>query len=122
EMRSGKAELFIGARRDPQVGPLVIVGAGGVMVELLKDVAVARAPIAKEEAAKLLDGLLVAKLLNGFRGSAPLDVEAVADTVSRVSWLVHDLGERFEELDVNPLLVSVAGKGCVAVDGRLLLK
>lgn len=122
EMRTGKAELFIGARRDPQFGPLVIVGAGGVLVELIKDVAVARAPIAREEAAALLDRLSISRLLKGFRGSAALDVEAVADAVAQVSWLVHDLGECFEELDVNPLLVGEAGKGCVAVDGRLLLK
>lgn len=122
EMRAGKAELFIGARRDPQFGPLIIVGAGGVLVELLKDVAVARAPVAREEAVELLDRLLISRLLKGFRGSAPLDIEAAADMVARVSWLVSDLGERFEELDVNPLLVGEAGKGCVAVDGRLLLK
>ena len=121
EMRTGKVELLIGARNDAQFGPMVIVGAGGVLVELLKDVAVARAPVSPEKAREMLESLQLAKLMHGFRGGAALDIGAAADAISRVSWMVHDIGARFRELDINPLLVGEEGKGCVAVDGRMLL-
>lgn len=121
EMVTGELEMFIGARRDPQFGPVVMVGAGGVLVELLKDVKVRLAPVTPEQARDMLLGLRVAPLLRGFRGSEPLDLDRLADTVSRVSWLVHDLGENFEELDINPVLVRKAGDGCTGVDARLLL-
>lgn len=121
EMRTGKVEMLIGARNDAQFGPMIIVGAGGVLVELLKDVSVARAPVSQAQARTMIEKLQVAKLMNGFRGAQPLDIDAAAEVVSRVSWMVHDMGPRFEELDINPLLVAEAGKGCVAVDGRLLL-
>ena len=121
EMVSGELEMFVGARRDPLFGPVVMVGAGGVLVELLKDVAVRLAPVSPAEAREMLLGLRVAPLLKGFRGSAPLDLDALADSVSRVSWLAHDLGDRFGELDVNPVLVGKAGQGCTGVDARLLM-
>lgn len=121
EMVSGELEMFVGARRDPLFGPVVMVGAGGVLVELLKDVAVRLAPVSPAEAREMLLGLRVAPLLKGFRGSAPLDLDALADAVSRVSWLAHDLGDRFGELDVNPVLVGEVGQGCTGVDARLLM-
>lgn len=121
EMRSGKIELLIGGRNDPQFGPIVVVGAGGVLVELLKDVAVARAPVSLGEARAMIESLQVAKLMNGYRGAPALDIDAAADVLMRVSWLLADLGPRFHELDINPLLVGEAGKGCIAVDGRMLL-
>lgn len=121
EMRSGKAELLIGGRNDPQFGPIVVVGAGGVLVELLHDVAVARAPVSSAEARAMIESLQVAKLMKGYRGAPPLDIEAASDALMRASWLLADLGDRFLELDINPLLVGEVGKGCVAVDGRMLL-
>lgn len=121
EMRSAPLEMFIGARNDPQFGPMVTVGAGGVLIELLKDVAVARAPVAPEQARAMIDRLAVAPLLRGWRGAGPLDMGALADAVSRLSWMAADLGERFEEMDANPVLVGPEGEGCVAVDARLLL-
>lgn len=121
EMRTGKVELLVGARNDPQFGPMIIVGAGGVLVELLRDVAVAMAPVCEKKARSMIESLQIAKLMQGFRGSAELDIDAAAQAVSRISWIVSDIGPRFCELDVNPLLVSEAGKGCVAVDARILL-
>ncbi len=119
EMAAGDLEMFVGARRDPQFGPILVVGAGGILVELLRDVAVACAPIDATAALELLNACAASRLLGGVRGRPPLDVAALADAISRVSWLVHDLGDRFEQLDVNPVLVST--DGCVAVDARLLL-
>lgn len=120
EMHRVELEIFVGARRDPQFGPLIVVGAGGILVEFIKDVAVSLCPISKEDAVSLLRNLSISKLLDGFRGSRPRDVDALADVIARISWLVVDLGERFVELDVNPILVGEVGKGCVAVDARLL--
>ncbi|MDF1855898.1 acetate--CoA ligase family protein [Pseudooceanicola sp.] len=122
EMVSGAFEMFIGATNDPQFGPMVMVGAGGVVIELLKDVAMARAPVTPAEATAMLTGLKVAPLLAGYRGAPALDVAALADAVSRVSWLAADLGEGFAELDVNPVLVRVAGQGCTGVDARILME
>lgn len=121
EMRSAPLEMFIGAHNDPQFGPMVLVGAGGVLIELMKDVAVARAPVSPEQARIMVDGLAVSPLLRGWRGAGPLDAEALAEAVSRLSWMVADLGPRFAELDANPVLVGKQGDGCVAVDARLLL-
>jgi acyl-CoA synthetase (NDP forming) len=118
EMVRGDAELILGVMRDAQFGPLVMVGAGGTLVELLADVAVAPVPLAREAALVLLQRLRVARLLEGVRGRPALDVQAVADAIVRVSWLAHDLKDHLAELDVNPLLVRVEGAGCVAVDGR----
>jgi acetyl-CoA synthetase (ADP-forming) len=100
---------------------MIIVGAGGVLVELLRDVAVAMAPVCEKKARSMIESLQIAKLMQGFRGSAELDIDAAAQAVSRISWIVSDIGPRFCELDVNPLLVAEAGKGCVAVDARILL-
>lgn len=122
EMRSAPLEMFVGANNDAQFGPMVMVGAGGVLIELLKDVAIARAPVSVEHARTMIEGLAVAPLLRGWRGSGPLDIDALAETVSRVSWMVSDLGPRFQELDANPVLIGQKGDGCVAVDARLLMK
>ena len=122
EMATGQLEMFIGARRDPIFGALVTVGAGGTLVELLQDTAVRRAPVSRDEAREMLAELRVAPLLHGFRGGAALDLEALADSVSRISWLAHEFAERFIELDVNPVLVRETGQGVTAVDARILLK
>lgn len=121
EMRSAPLEMFIGAHNDPQFGPMVMVGAGGILIELMKDVTVARAPVSPQQARIMIDRLSVSPLLNGWRGEGPLDVEALAEAVSRLSWMVADLGPKFAELDANPVLVGKQGEGCVAVDARLLL-
>lgn len=115
-MASGKLELIVGARRDPQFGPIVVVGAGGVLVELLSDRAIARAPLATPDARRILQTLSIWPMLAGYRGK-PLAVDAAADAIARVSWLAHDLSGSDFELDINPLIVDE--QGCVAVDARL---
>ncbi|MFV0474908.1 MAG: acetate--CoA ligase family protein [Pikeienuella sp.] len=121
EMKSGKQEMFIGARNDAQFGPMIMVGAGGVLIELLRDVAMASAPVSVAEAREMIAGLKVAPLLAGYRGAGALDVEALAEAISRTSWLVHDLGPGFQARDAKPVLVGEAGEGCVAVDARMLI-
>jgi acetyl-CoA synthetase (ADP-forming) len=118
ETVSGEAEVIVGARRDPQFGPVVMVGLGGIAVEILKDVALASAPVSAERARAMLDSLTAAPLFTGARGRPPLDVDAVVEAVVRVSWLAADLGARLVELEVNPLIVKGVRAGAVAVDGR----
>lgn len=118
EMIRGEAEVIVGVRRDPQFGPIVIVGLGGVAVEILNDVAVATAPVSRDHVRTMIDNLKTAALFKGARGKRPLDIDAIAAVVERISWLAHDLGPRLIDLEVNPLIVGAAGTGATAVDGR----
>jgi acyl-CoA synthetase (NDP forming) len=112
----------VGARRDSHFGAVVMVGLGGIAVEVLNDVALAPSPVSAERARALILALRSAPLLTGARGRPPLDVAAVAATVSRVSWLAADLGSRLVDLEINPLIVRRSGEGAVAVDGRATLQ
>jgi acetate---CoA ligase (ADP-forming) len=107
-------ELALGIVRDPDLGPLVVVGAGGVLVELLSDRAVALPPVTVAQAADLLAGLRVRALLNGVRGAPPADLDAVLQAISGVSELALELGDQLAALDINPLICGPAG--AVAVD------
>jgi acyl-CoA synthetase (NDP forming) len=118
EMVRGDAELIVGARYDEGFGPQVMVGFGGVMVEVLRDIRLASAPLDPARARAMLRGLKLWPILDGVRGRPKLDVDAVVDALVRLSWLAHDLGARLQDLEINPLIVRVAGSGAVAVDGR----
>lgn len=109
-------ELLLGARRDPQFGPMVIVGSGGVLVELLKDVVTLPAPVSRAEARAALRRLRVAPLLTGYRGAGPVDVDAAADAIVRFGAIACRMGERDFEIEVNPL--ALGPRGCVALDAR----
>ena len=122
EMVRGEAEVIIGIRRDPQFGAIVVVGLGGIAVEILNDVAIMAAPVTAKEVRDMIAGLRTAPLFVGARGRAPLDIDAIADAVVRLSWLAHDLGDRLVDLEVNPLIVRRLGEGAVAVDGRGTLR
>ena len=117
-MVRGEAEVIVGVRRDPQFGPIVIVGLGGIAVEILQDIAVATAPVSRGHVKKMIGNLKTAALFEGARGKPPLDVEAIAAAVERVSWLAHDLGSQLVDLEINPIIVGRAGAGVTAVDGR----
>jgi len=114
----GEAEVIVGVRRDEQFGPVVIVGLGGIAVEILNDVAIATAPVSAQRVHQLLATLRTSPLFRGARGRPPLDVDAIAAMVERVSWLAADLGARLVDLEVNPLIVRAQGGGAVAVDAR----
>jgi acetyltransferase len=113
------AELVLGIRRDAQFGPLVAIGSGGVLVELLQDVTTSLAPITPDKAQRLLESLRGYKLLAGFRGSPALDVAAAVDTICRFSELAADLADLISEADVNPVIVGV--RGAVAADALFVL-
>jgi acetate---CoA ligase (ADP-forming) len=119
---SSVGEIFVGARVDPDFGPLIVVGAGGVQVELYKDVAIRLAPIDEAEAREMINSTKVSKLFGGFRGSPLGDLEAVARTVSAVSRFIASFSDRISEIEINPLAVLEEGRGCVALDCVLIPK
>jgi len=121
EMVQNAREIIIGMNRDPQFGPLVMFGLGGIYVEVLKDVTFRVAPMSASQADKMIEAIRSYPLLKGVRGQAPADLDAIADTILRVAQLVTDFPE-IAELDINPLLVRAQGEGAVAVDMRLILK
>ena len=115
-MASPGVEMIVGVVHDRQFGPVVACGAGGVLVELLKDVSVRLAPLSRRDADEMVRELRSFPLLTGYRGSAPGDVAALVDTILRVSALVEDLPQ-IAELDLNPVLVHATG--VTVVDARL---
>src|SRR5690242_7078737 len=120
-------EMLVGVVHDPQFGPVVACGAGGVQVELLKDVSVRLTPLSHEDASELIHNLKTFPLLNGFRGGAVYDVSALEDGLLRVSAMVDDLPQ-ISELDFNPFDVHTDGASILdarirvaAVEPRALL-
>ncbi len=114
-------EILIGMNRDPQFGPLVTFGLGGIYVEALKDAAFRIAPFSREEAAQMLTEIRAKALLDGVRGEPPVDKETLVDALLRIGQLVLDFPE-IAELDINPFIVYEEGRGGVALDMRLILR
>jgi acetyl coenzyme A synthetase (ADP forming)-like protein len=119
-VRKGR-ELLVGVNRDPQFGPLVAVGMGGIYVEVLKDVAFRLAPISEREVSEQLRSIRTFPLLRGVRGEPQADIAAVEETVLRVSQLVTDFPE-IVEMDINPLVAHNEGEGAVVLDARIILR
>lgn len=111
-------EIVVGARRDPLFGPMVVVGLGGIFVELLRDSATALAPVGDGEAHAMLRRLKGHRLLEGFRGLPPVDLQALVGVIRRVSELAADQRDRIAEIDVNPLIC--VGDRILAVDGLIV--
>ena len=107
-------ELILGMARDPALGPLIVVGAGGVLAEHLAERAVALPPLTSQAASTMLGGLRFAEILKGVRGQPPCDREAVISAIVSFSALVADLGEHLDAFDINPLICSPSG--VLAVD------
>jgi len=116
EMVNGGTELILGINNDPLFGPAVMVGIGGIFAEVIKDVSFRLAPITRSEAESMLRELRSFALLDGARGRPKADVEAVIDTLMRLSAMALDLREVVHELDINPLFVLSAGNGVKAGD------
>jgi acetyltransferase len=120
EMIGKGRELLVGVNRDPQFGPLVVVGMGGIYVEVLKDVAFRLAPMSRQEVAEQIRSIRTFPLLRGVRGEAPADIASIEDVVLRVSQLVTDFPE-IVEMDINPLVVHNQGEGAIVLDARIIL-
>jgi acyl-CoA synthetase (NDP forming) len=117
-LKAKGVELSFGMTRDPQFGPIVMVGAGGVLIEMLKDRRFALPAFGPEEAMRHLNALALRPLLDGKRGAAPADLAALAQALSRFSVLAGDLGDLIAEMDVNPLIAGP--NGCIALDALVV--
>jgi len=119
KMAQGDVELVIGLKRDPTFGPVVMVGLGGVLIEVFRDVAFRAAPVTEAEALRMLDELKSRVVLDGVRGKPPVNKQALAQMVSAVSRFGAAAGERLAELDLNPVLAGP--QGATAVDWLMVL-
>jgi acetyltransferase len=117
---AGGIEVLVGMNRDPQFGPLVTFGLGGIYVETLKDVTFRIAPFSRKEAEAMLGEIRAHALLDGVRGKPPADKEAIVNALLRMGQLVQDFPE-IAELDINPLVVYPRNQGAVAIDMRLVM-
>lgn len=113
-------EVIIGMKRDPAFGPMMMFGSGGVMVELFKDVGFGVAPLTPTQAMDLVESTKAGMLLKGFRGRPQYDIEAVVDTIGRLSQIALD-HPAISEIEINPLLVLEEGKGALVLDARMIL-
>ena len=122
EMAPAGQEIVIGGLRDPQFGPLVMVGLGGIFVEVLRDVSFRICPITRLDAAEMLNELKGVAILDGARGMKPVSIDAIIDVLMKVggeNGLLMRHADDVAEADINPLIVS--GNGAVAVDARFIL-
>ncbi|HZV75228.1 MAG TPA: GNAT family N-acetyltransferase [Conexibacter sp.] len=117
-MAPAGVEMLVGATTDPLFGPVLVCGAGGRAVELLRDIAVRLAPLTDRDAREMLRELSTFPLLEGYRGEPPVDIAALEDVLLRISTLVEAHPE-VVELDCNPVIASTAGAGAVVVDARI---
>jgi acetate---CoA ligase (ADP-forming) len=115
-MAGGRREIMIGAHRDAVFGPVVAVGDGGKYVEIFRDTALLLPPFSNDDAREALGRLRVAPLFAGVRGEPPMDVESLCDAAMKIGALMLDPAARVMSLDLNPVLLDSAGKGCVVVD------
>jgi acyl-CoA synthetase (NDP forming) len=117
-MVHGGIEMILGARRDPQFGPVILIGFGGIHAEVLKDVVFALPPFDANWAMRTLDKLRMRPLLDGKRGKPPYDIAGLCDAAARFSAVVHALRDELDEIDINPLIVTRGS--CIAVDALVV--
>ena len=120
-MAKAGTEAIIGSVRDRAFGPMVMFGLGGIFVELLKDVVFRVAPISKERAIEMIRETRSYPMFEGLRGQIPRDINAVAESISRLSQLVYDFDE-IKEVDANPIFMYQQQQGCIVVDARIILE
>ncbi|MFQ5455405.1 MAG: acetate--CoA ligase alpha subunit [Nitrospirota bacterium] len=121
EMVRGGKEVILGINYDPQFGPVLMFGAGGIYVEVLKDVTFRVAPVTCEEADDMIKGIRLYPLLKGVRGESPSDIKGIADAICRISQLAVDFPDIIE-FDINPLIVRGEGEGAIAIDARCSIR
>jgi acetyl-CoA synthetase (ADP-forming) len=117
EMAPNGVEVIIGALRDPQFGPAVMFGIGGIAVELMKDVSYRLAPLDKKDAINMMKEVKSYPLLTGFRGSKPMDLKSIVSVIIKLSEILIEL-EDIKEIEINPMIVYE--KGVMAVDARVV--
>jgi acetyltransferase len=120
-MITGGRETILGMTRDPQFGPVLMFGLGGIFVEVMKDVSVRIHPLTDVNARAMIERIKGYPLLAGARGEKPVDLAFLEESLLRLSQLVGDLDDDLAELDVNPLIVTGDRKNCFVVDARIAL-
>jgi len=120
EMAKAGTEMILGISSDTQFGPLLMVGMGGVLVEVFKDIALYPCPLGQAEALGMLRSLKAYKLLTGYRGSSPCDIDALAEVMVRLSQFAAENKETVKELDLNPVFVYPEGEGLCVVDALVI--
>ncbi|MBD3321763.1 MAG: CoA-binding protein, partial [Chitinivibrionales bacterium] len=120
KMVTGGQEVILGMKKDPQFGPMLMFGLGGIFVEVLKDVTFSLAPVTREECFLMVKRTKTYRLLTGVRGKPPVDIEAIVDNIVRMSQLVMDF-PAIDEVDINPLKVGNEGDGAFVVDARIII-
>ena len=113
-------ELIIGSKTDHQFGPVVLLGIGGTGVEIFQDISVRMAPLKEMDVASMVKGLKAHKLLEGYRGTAAVNLKKLTQTILVFSELVMALGEAVESIDLNPVMCT--SKSCIVADARIMLK
>ena len=121
EMVKGNREMVCGIASDPQYGPMMMFGLGGVFIEVMKDVTFRIAPLTDVDADEMIKSVKAYKLLEGARGTTPAKMEQIKETLLRLSQLVSDF-KFIDELDINPLLISEKTGEGIAVDGRIKVR
>jgi acetate---CoA ligase (ADP-forming) len=122
EMVGDGVEVIVGVNCDPRLGPVLLFGSGGVMVEVYDDVALRRCPNTRSEAQAMIAEVKGARLLRSFRGRPAADLGALADTLVRASHLAMHLEGHLAALDINPLMVLPSGQGVKAVDALVVFR
>lgn len=120
-MIHGVAEVLLGFSKDPQIGPVIVLGTGGVFVEVFKDAVIRVPPLDLEDCGEMIEGLRGKALLAGARGRPAGDLKALSQAILSLSRLALDLEEEVSEIDLNPVMVLPEGKGVIAVDGLVVL-
>ena len=121
KMLKAGTEMIIGLNSDPQFGPMLLVGMGGVFVEVFKDAALYPVPLNHDEALHMLQSLKSFKLLNGYRGNPPADIEALTDMMVKISDFAYRKKDTLKELDMNPLFVYPKGEGVAIADALAVM-
>jgi acyl-CoA synthetase (NDP forming) len=113
-------ELIVGATMDEQFGPVILLGLGGTTTEIYRDISLAMAPLCEADVVKMIQCLKAVPLLEGFRGSEKVNIEALKELVIRFSEFVMDLGDTMESIDLNPVMCSA--ERCVIADARIMVR
>ena len=122
EMVKGGTEVIVGVNNDPQFGPTIMFGLGGIFVEILKDVSLRIAPLSREDAIDMIREIKGFKILDGARGREKMDIDAIADVLVKVSQMAVAMEDHIAELDINPLLVLPKGRGVRVADALVIKK
>jgi succinyl-CoA synthetase beta subunit len=122
EMAGEGIEVIVGYLRDPQLGPAILLGGGGIAAEIYNDTAVRLAPLTALDVTSMIDDLAIKRLLAGYRGKPACDIAALSDAVLAFSRMCLALGDKLAEAEINPLFVLPEGQGVKAADGLVVLR